>query len=190
MATQAKRLRELYLPSRSTVGVGGDECIQFFRALAAAVVFGGYSTRCGLWAMDSTCRTCHRVLGVIWAPARHILNIQDGAICKYADVRRRSVIIKWYVDSIFDTVSVDSSVQENVDDGDPEVEPDGSPNDRYPSDSDDDPDVSVCSHNGSSGPRTPKRPRSGSPPLWTPDWSSSPATTLIMGPRSPGSQSV
>ena len=189
MATQAKRLRELYLPSRSTVVVG-DEAFQVFRALAAAVVFGGYSTRCGLRAMDSTCRTLHRVLGAIWAPARHILNIQDGATRMYADVRRRSVIIKWYVGSIFDIVSVDSSVQENVDDGDPEVEPYGSPNNRYPSDSDDDPDVSVSPHDGSSGPRTPKRSLLGSPPALTPDLSSSPATTLIMGPRSPGSQSV
>ena len=189
MATPAKRLRELYLPSRSTV-VGGDEAFQAFQALAAAVIFGGYSTRSGLWAMDSSCRTIYRVLGAMWAPARHILNIQDGYARMVADVRRRSCIIKYHTETIFDSVSVDRSVLENVDDGDPEVEPYGSPNNRYPSDSDDDPDVSVSPHDGSSGPRTPKRSLLGSPPAFTPDLSSSPATTLIMGPRSPGSQSV
>ena len=203
MATSAKRLTQ-----QSSKGFG-DYFVELFSALASDVVLGGYLTRCSVWAMDSTCRTGYEVLSTMWAQARHIFHIQDEVARMIAD-RRRSVIIHWHVGALFDTVSVDSSPDEEVEGLHPEVDHDQPRNPLAQSDSDDDPwfdlrsDIEQADNElmhqaryvlsptppGSPAPLTPARRPPGSPPTLTPDLSSSPATTLIMGPRSPGSQSV
>ena len=210
MATSPKRLPLL---SQCMVEKSADDFVEFFSALAGAVILGGYLTRCSLRAMESTCRTGYEVIGTMWAQARYLLTIQE-AVTRMVEERRRCVIIHWHVGALFDTVSVDSSVDSSEDEEvgglHPAVDHDEPPNPLPQSDSDDDPwfdlrddiqeGINELMHRaghvlpapppGSPAPQTPARRPPESPPADTPELSSSPATTLIMGPRSPGSQSV
>ena len=202
MATSPKRLPLL---SQCLVEKSADDFVEFFSALAGVLILGGYLNRCSF----STCRTGYEVIGGMWAQARYLLGIQES-VTRMVEERRRCVIIHWHVGALFDTVSVDSSEDEEVEGLHPAVDHDEPPNPLPQSDSDDDPwfdlrddiqqGVNELMHQaghvlsptppGSPAPQTPTRRPPESPPADTPELSSSPATTLIMGPRSPGSQSA
>ena len=165
MATSVKRLTKQSLLSDIPETKSVDDVMVFFTSLAHAVILGGYCPRCSLGAMEATCRSCYTVLSNMWAQARQLLSVQERLASKMPDVRNRSIILNWYRESLFETVSVDSSEDEEFTGLDTEVE-------------------DVLSQFGdtvSPLPLTPiKRPR-GSPLSRTPDLSSSPPTTRPRG---------
>ena len=191
MATPAKRLTQQCFLSVVPKSKSVDDVVVFFAAWAQAVILSGYCPRCVLKAMVATCRTGYTVLSNMWAQVRHLLSVQEQLASQVPDARNGTMILNWYRECLFETVSVDSSEDEEVTCLDTDVE-----------------DVlSQFGYTGSPLPWTPKRRPRGSPlsrtPSFsyspttrprgsllslTPDLSSSQASTLIMGPGSPGSQ--